>query len=117
MYTGGNLTDLIENYENILINGENIFSIQVHNISNNSSDMTIIPFLSAIYENETSEGVAPPDILGFQSQSFMHTDFKLSSSGETVFLNDPLGNLVDSITFGALPSNISYGVSSKMEFM
>ena len=112
MYSGGNPDRfLIENYENILINGENIFSIQVHNISNNSSDMTIIPFLSAIYENETSEGVAPPDILGFQSQSFMHTDFKLSSSGETVFLNDPLGNLVDSITFGALPSNISYGVS------
>ena len=56
--------------------------------------MTIIPFLSAIYENETSEGVAPPDILGFQDQSFMHTDFRLSSSGETVFLSDD-GNLRD----------------------
>ena len=112
MYTGG-IPDrfLIDNYEDLLVNGNNVFSIQVHNISNTSSDMTIIPFLSAIYDSETSEGVSPPDILGFQGQSFMHTDFKLSSSGESVYLNDALGNLVDSITFGALPSNISYGVS------
>jgi len=112
IYTGGNPDRfLIENYEDLLVSGENIFSIQVHNISNNSSDMTIIPFLSAIYENESSEGVAPPEILGFQGQSFMHTDFKLSSSGESVYLHDALGNLVDSITFGPLLSNISYGVS------
>ena len=77
--------------------------------------MTIIPFLSAIYENETDEGVNPPEILGLQSESFLHTDFKLSSSGEHIYLNDALGNLVDSITFGALPSNISYGVSFENE--
>ena len=112
MYSGGIPERfLINNYEDLLVDGNNVFSIQVHNISDTSSDMTIIPFLSAIYESETSEGVSPPDILGFQGQSFMHTDFRLSSSGESVYLNDPLGNLVDSITFGALPSNISYGVS------
>ena len=112
MYAGGNPDRfLIDDYEDFLVNGNNIFSIQVHNISNTSSDMTIIPFLSATYENSTSEGVIPPDILGFQSESFLHTDFKLSSSGEFVYLNDSMGNLVDSITFGALPSNISYGVS------
>ena len=112
MYTGGNPDRfLIDDYEDFLVNGNNIFSIQVHNISDTSSDMTIIPFLSATYENSTSDGVTPPDILGFQSESFLHTDFKLSSSGEFVYLNDSMGNLVDSITFGALPSNISYGVS------
>ncbi|MAU31282.1 MAG: hypothetical protein CMC36_05180 [Flavobacteriaceae bacterium] len=116
MYSGGNPDRfLINDHQDILINGENIFSIQVHNISDTSSDMTIIPFLSAIYNTDTDEGVAPPDILGLQSESFLHTDFKLSSSGETVFLNDALGNLVDSITFGALPSNISYGVSFENE--
>ncbi|NDB56479.1 lamin tail domain-containing protein, partial [archaeon] len=112
IYNGGNPDRfLINNFQDYLINGENIFSIQVHNISNNSSDMTIIPFLSAIYDNETSVGIEPPAILGLQSESFLHTDFKLSSSGETVFLNDENGDLIDSISFGALPSNISYGVS------
>ena len=116
IYTGGNPDRFsIDNFQDILINGDNIFSIQVHNISNNSSDMTIIPFLSAIYENETDEGVNPPEILGLQSESFLHTDFKLSSSGESIYLNDALGNLVDSIIFGALPSNISYGVSFEDE--
>jgi hypothetical protein len=78
MYTGG-IPDrfLIDNYEDLWVDGNNVFSIQVHNISNTSSDMTIIPFLSAIYDSETSEGVGPPDILGFQAQSFMHTDFRL----------------------------------------
>ena len=112
MYNGGTPDRFsIDNPQDILIDGENIFSIQVHNISNTSSDMTIIPFLSAIYNSETDIGIAPPDILGLQSESFLHTDFKLSSSGESIFLNDALGNDVDSITFGALPSNISYGVS------
>ncbi len=112
IYSGG-LPDrfLIDNPTEILVDGDNIFSIQVHNISDTSSDMTIIPFLSAIYENQSSDGVAPPEILGFQDQSFMHTDFKLSSSGESVYLKDPMDIIIDSITFGAIPTNISYGVS------
>ena len=57
MYSGG-IPDrfLIDNYEDLLVDGNNVFSIQVHNISDTSSDMTIIPFLSAIYDSETSEG-------------------------------------------------------------
>ena len=44
MYTGGNPDRfLIDNYEDLLVDGNNVFSIQVHNISNTSSDMTIIP--------------------------------------------------------------------------
>ncbi len=112
MYSGGAPDRFaISNPQELLIDGENIFSIQVHNISNTSSDMTIIPFLSAIFNNETSEGVTPPNILGLQSESFLHTDFKLSSQGESIFLNDANGDSVDSITFGVLPTNISYGVS------
>ena len=53
MYSGG-IPDRfsISNPQELLIDGENIFSIQVHNISNTSSDMTVIPFLSAIFNNE-----------------------------------------------------------------
>ena len=116
MYSGG-LPDRfsVDNFQDILFNGENLFSIQVHNISETSSDMTIIPFLSAVYDIEPNEGVSPPEILGFEGESFLHTDFKLSSSGESVYLNNDSGNLVDSISFGALPSNISYGVSFENE--
>ena len=112
IYSGG-IPDRfsIDNAINLLVNGENIFSIQVHNISDSSSDMSIIPFLSAQYENITNEGVMPPDILGLGSGSSLHTNFKISSSGDSVYLNDSQGNLIDSVITPNLPSNISYGVS------
>ena len=38
-----------------------------------------------------------------------HTNFKLSSVGETLWLEDPNGNLVQLIVFPALQSGVSYG--------
>ena len=114
IYSGG-IPDRfsIENPEEILVNGENLLAIQIHNISNTSSDMTVIPFLSAIYNEETDEGIIPPSILDLESESLLHTDFKLSSSGESVYLRDDNGDLIDQISYENLPSNLSYGVSSE----
>ncbi len=41
--------------------------------------------------------------------SDLHTDFKLSSSGEAVFLLDTSGGIVDSVTFGTQITDASYG--------
>ena len=113
MYSGGAPDRFsVENHQDLLINGNNTLAIQIHNISDTSSDMTIIPFLSAVYNSESNEGIDPPDILELVEESFLHTDFKLSSSGEDVYLYDSSGNIVDSISFEGLPSNISYGISS-----
>ena len=50
MYWGGSPERfIIEDADEFLIDGENLLSIQVHNISDTSSDMTLIPFLSAYY--------------------------------------------------------------------
>jgi hypothetical protein len=38
-----------------------------------------------------------------------HTNFKISSGGETLFLSNPGGILVDSVDLPALPSDVSYG--------
>lgn len=38
-----------------------------------------------------------------------HTNFKLSASGESIGLFDPNGILIDSVTYGMLPLDISYG--------
>ena len=117
MYQGGSPERFILNDTNqFLIDGENILSIQVHNISDTSSDMTLIPFLSAYYNSQSEEGLFPPSILNFEEDLIvLHTDFKLSSSGESIFLKDDSGNNIDSITFGYLPTNISYGVSIENE--
>ncbi len=40
---------VIDNFQNILIEGTNTLSIQAHNVSDTSSDLSIIPFLTALF--------------------------------------------------------------------
>ena len=100
---------LITDFSSILNNGENILTIQAHNVSSNSSDLTIIPFLSAVFNTPNSSGVSPPDILNLITN--LHTNFKISSGTETLSLSDPSGNLIDELTAENLPPNTSVGIS------
>ena len=97
-----NVSDLVE--------GENTLAIEVHNTESNSSDMVLIPFFS-IYRNMAVSG-NPPEILQLPSGKRLHTNFKIKSGGESIFLSDPAGNVIDSITATALSGDISYGRTS-----
>lgn len=112
MYQGGKpARSIVPNIEELLFDGENILAIQLHNISSSSSDMTLIPFLTAVYNTPTNEGVVPPDLLGY-SNSNLHTDFKLSSDEEYLELTDQEGAIVDSISIPQGCPNVSYGIST-----
>ena len=112
MYSGGSPDRfLISDFSSILILGNNILTIQAHNVSSNSSDFTIIPFLSAVFITPNSSGVTPPDILNLATNN-LHTNFKISSSSEILSLSDALGNIVDQLTAENLPPNTSIGISS-----
>ena len=115
MYSGGlpdrfALTDIT----GLLQDGENKFCLQGHNISNGSSDFTIIPFLSAVYDGPSSDGVEPPSILALEDVAALHTNFKLSSAGESLYLFDQNGDLVDSLQVPSLPANISIGYPASL---
>jgi len=101
----------IANPAAFLLDGENVLSIQAHNVSPVSSDLTIIPFLSAIYDGSVSEGKPPLALLALQDQ-WLHTNFKISSGGETLFIFDDTGKLVDSLTSANVPTNISIGIAA-----
>jgi len=47
---------LIENIINFLVQGENILAIQVHNSSEFSDDLSALPMLSLLYDNNPSSG-------------------------------------------------------------
>lgn len=94
-----------------LQNGENVLCIQVHNVSPTSSDLTLIPFLSAIYDRSPDEGIPAPQILDLTEQ-WMHTNFKISAAGETLFVFDDNGQLVDSMTVAGIPANVSIGIGA-----
>ena len=111
IYSGGKPERFqISDFASFLKEGENILSIQAHNISVNSSDFTIIPFLSAVFTTQNNSGIKPPSILSLSKNHF-HTNFKISSSSETIFLSNATGSIVNQITAEKLPANTSIGIS------
>jgi len=106
MYSGGfpeaftvNISDLME--------GENTLAIEVHNTDPSSSDMVLIPFFS-VYRNTAVSG-NPPEILQLSSGKRLHTNFKIKAGGESIYLSDHSGNVIDSITATELSEDISFG--------
>lgn len=98
----------INDFQSILNNGENILAIQVHNVSQTSSDITLIPFLT--FGMNTSP-IQPVGIAAVLQGSLprLHTNFKISASGETITLCDSTGTILNQITTGVLPADISIG--------
>jgi hypothetical protein len=108
IYQGG-LPDeyIIDEFQSLLTEGENILAIQIHNLDLGSSDLTFIPFLT-VQLNSGINAEQPPAILNLPTSN-IHTNFKIRSSGETLILTDPIGNIVDSVFTGLIPTDISRG--------
>ena len=112
MYNGGTPDRfVIADPTSFLIEGENILTIQAHNISNTSSDFTLIPFLSAVFSSPNEIGTTPPEILQLSS-SELHTNFKISSNLETITLSNSSGEIIDQLTVENLPPDTSLGVNA-----
>ncbi len=110
MYSGGSPEEFeIENIQSILQNGNNVLAIQVHNDQLYSTDLTLIPFLTLEmnYIPQDVRGASP--VLNFPKQQELHATFKISSSGEELIITDPQGQTIDSVEFGAIPADISFG--------
>lgn len=106
IYSGGKPDRFIVPID-LLVEGQNTIAIQGHNISQNSSDFTLIPFLSAYISGSNPDGNEPADILELSEQSF-HTNFKLSV-GETLYLFDENGDEVSNLFVENCPSDASIG--------
>ena len=108
MYQGGKPTAYeIENISGILQPGKNVLAIQVHNVSRSSSDLTLIPFFSLGRHTLPQNARDMPDILSLSSCQ-LHTSFRIDADGETLFLTDSTGMLLDSVQAPPLPGDISF---------
>jgi len=109
MYSGGFPERyVVSNIKDILFEGMNTMAIQVHNTGSTSSDLSLIPFLSVKTSTPIDYGIEPPEIIQLKP-SFLHTNFKISSAGESLYLFDSARNLIDSLMIPALTVDISYG--------
>ncbi len=111
LYQGQKMKEWVyseQDAKTVIKNGLNVLAIQVHNVDSFSSDMTIIPYLSfAIKDTSTNYGTPPAYIQ--PGISLLHTNFKLSSSGESVYLSNNLGTIIDSIAYNEIDVDNSFG--------
>ena len=107
MYSGGDPERYnIASPGSVLVDGENVLSIEVHNASATSSDMSSIPYLTVL--SKIQPGPSPPLELGFANRSF-HTNFRLNADGDSLFLSDSEGALIDSFLISGQRSDHSFG--------
>lgn len=93
----------------LLHDGENIFCIEGHNVSTTSSDFSLVPFLSFGFDEETELYETPPTWLYRGTSGYLHTNFKLDSDGEKVYLSNALNELVDTFDVEEMPVDYSIG--------
>jgi hypothetical protein len=109
MYSGGQPekfpidTSLIKS---LLDEGENVFAIEVHNI-NASTDLSLIPFLSFLVNNSYSLFDRTPSSLIYNDSNNFHTNFKIDSRGEKIFLFNKNENSKETVWV----KNLSFGWS------
>ncbi|HPN39397.1 MAG TPA: lamin tail domain-containing protein, partial [Melioribacteraceae bacterium] len=105
MYQGGKPYEFrLNDLHNLIKQGENVLAIQVHNQSINSSDLTLIPFFTIGYNYSIPDSLNISTLLG-TSLPKLHANFKISSSGENLFLTNPNNNIIDSLFVPSLVSD------------
>ncbi len=112
MYQGGKpYAFRLSELHNLLKQGENVLAIQVHNQSIGSSDLTLIPFFTLGLNYTVPDSLNLSSLLGI-SFPRLHTNFKISSSGDNLFVCDNNNNLIDSVMIPPLVADVSFGRSS-----
>jgi CotH kinase protein/Chitobiase/beta-hexosaminidase C-terminal domain/Lamin Tail Domain/Divergent InlB B-repeat domain len=88
--------------QNLLVNGTNVLSAEVHNASSNSSDLSLRMFLhfgianANNYYNTTNPSWFSAPVYTSTSNSFFHANFKLKNL-KTIRLSNASGALLDAV--------------------
>ena len=98
----------IVNFKDVILQGENVLSVQVHNVTPNSSDMSLISLLTFGMTSVPINARGISQFLEIQRPR-LHTNFKLKASGEKLLLSSPAGQVIDQVTTDNMISDISYG--------
>lgn len=98
----GEFDDWIELYNN----GNTIINLDDYTLSDDGTDLAqwTFPDGTSIAPNGFLIVWADDD----EGQAGLHTNFKISASGESLYLSDANGDIIDDITFGAQTTDVSY---------
>ncbi len=110
------LNEIMPSNDNLFVNPDGLFTdwIELYNTSNSSVNLTGY-FLSDdplnLYKWNFPAGssIGPDQYLivwaDASGQTGLHTNFKLSSTGETLYFSAPDGTPIESLSYGSVPSN------------
>ena len=113
MYDGGTPDEFVLDMKKIrplLVQGSNVLSVQVHNNTSTSTDLTSRPFLSfGINSSQIFWDPIPTFFTPTNGGVYLHTNFSLSNGEEPIALFDPNGNPVDGVNLPKVLSDVTYG--------
>lgn len=108
LYGVGSISGIeISDLQNLLVDGTNVLALQAHNVTSGSSDLSLIPFLTAV--RPAAVPVGPDPRLKIPNYRPFHTNFKLKAEGESLVLTDNNLVLIDSLDTGRMYANTSVG--------
>lgn len=96
--------------EGILVNGENVLAIQVHNATVNSSDLTSNAYLAAGVSGSAVQFGPALTWMNLIADSEWHTNFEIST-GDQIMLSLPNGAPADLVTAPQMDVDFSYNHS------
>ena len=88
----------------LLVPGENILSIQVHNVTAGSSDLSSNAWFSVGINNGLTY-FSPVPAWFAEPVVYSETNFKITNTGETIYLFDNTGAIADMVN----PGSVAYG--------
>ncbi len=95
--------------KSILIHGTNVLTVETHDAFAIQTDLTSNPFLIFGMKNPVSIYSPAPSWFQSTPSSYYNANFKLGKAGETLYLFDSAGNIVDQVTYPELRNDHSYG--------
>ncbi len=107
----GSAPDLyvLNDVQSLFHDGKNVLAIQLHNSGIESSDLSLIPFLTIGFTTPPSDSSRGMSSFLNPIVNYLHTNFKINADGEQLALYHSNGQLLDQIDTGHLLTDISYG--------
>ena len=114
LYQGGALTSFTLSNQllsQVLKNGTNVLAFEVHNSSTTSSDMSLLSFLSFGFKDNQQyyAGTTHPSFIYSGVSEALSTNFSIATMGETIYMFDPAGTMVDSLYVPLMQPDMSAG--------
>jgi hypothetical protein len=93
----------------IIRQGSNVLTVETHDVSSSSTDMSSEPYLFFGMKSSGLTFSNLPSWFNAPSADYYNAHFKLSRTGETIYLTNPGGTIINQVTYTTMDINNSYG--------